>query len=186
MLQIGYKKKEGDMSVVKLITLLLDQSVFKEEWLGEPLTTLEAESSFILENKEDFKSFQYIQDNFYNLVDEGKKVYLKNDGKKYYIEQGKDEDKTGQKFTLVNELDMDLMCSMLENYFEEIEDGFILTLIYDEEERTVKPYFTMYEGPDNEDEEAEGSVCIPFRNVDAIVKYIRENEEDEEGEDDNE
>ena len=179
MLQVGYKRREGNNSVVRLITLLLDQSAYKEEWLGYPISKFEATVEFLYERENEFKKYDFIQEMFYSYVDNELKVIITNDGQKYRVEKLSIPDTTSQKYTLPNELDMEIMRNLLENYLLENEENFIFTLIYDEEEREIKPFFTIY-GPDiEEDEEV---LCLPFKDIDALINYLRENEE---GEDDN-
>lgn len=181
MLQVGYKRKEDNNSVVRLITLLPEKSAYKEEWLGNPLTEFEVELEFMCQYKKLYEDHNFIQDTFYKLVDDELKVYIKNDGKKFSIEQQTVPDVTSQKYTLPNELDMEIMRNLLENYLLENEGNFIFTLIYDEEEREIKPFFTIY-GPDIEDDEE--VLCLPFKDMNALINYLKENEEDE-GEDNN-
>ena len=182
MLQVGYKRKEDNNSVVRLITLLPEKSAYKEEWLGNPLTEFEVELEFICQYKKLYKDHDFIQDTFYKLVDDELKVYIKNDGKKFSIEQQIVPDVTSHKYTLPNELDMEIMRNLLENYLLENEEISILSLIYDEEEREIKPFFTV--SVINEDDGEVEAMCLPFKDMDALINYLKENEEDE-GEDNN-
>lgn len=181
MLQVGYKRKEGNDSIVRLITLLLDESAFKEEWLGYPISEFEATVEFLYERENDFKKHDFIQEMFYSYVDDELKLIIKNDGQKYSVEKLTIPDTTSQTYTLPSELDMEIMRNLLENYLLENEENFIFTLVYDEEEREIKPFFTMY-GPNEEDDE--DVVCIPFKDMDALINYLRENEEGEDNDDD--
>lgn len=182
MLQVGYKRKEGNNSVVRLITLLPEQYAYKEEWLGNPLSEFEVELEFIYQYEKLYKDHDFIQDTFYKLVDDELKVYIKNDGKKFSIEQQTVPDVTSRTYTLPNELDMEIMRNLLENYLLENEEISIFTLVYDEEEREIKPFFTV--STINEDDGEVEAMGLPFKDMDALINYLKENEV-EEGEDNN-
>ena len=63
----------------------------------------------------------------------------------------------------------------LENYLVENNEKFIFTLIYDEEDNEIKPFFTIYNYDENNATERKGA-CMFFDNISTLIRNLKKDE----------